>query len=81
MIDTDEYEKHYGMTYDKLLERFKDLDVEDYKDLLAETKQWRGVIYDAFYVIQTDGWNKNRADAINRLEKVLSKGWEGEVIE
>ena len=38
--------------------------------LLAEVKRLRGVIYDALYVLQTDGWNKNRADAINRLEKV-----------
>ncbi len=46
--------------------------------LLAEVKRLRGVIYDALYVLQTDGWNKNRADAINRLEKILIKGWEGE---
>ena len=46
--------------------------------LLAEVKRLRGVIYDALYVLQTDGWNKNRADAINRLEKILFKGWEGE---
>ena len=46
--------------------------------LRAEVKRLRGVIYDALYVLQTDGWNKNRADAINRLEKVLIKGWEGE---
>ena len=47
-------------------------------DLLAEVEQLREVIYDALYVLQTDGWNKNRADAINRLEKVLIKGWKGD---
>ena len=47
-------------------------------NLDAEVKRLRRVIYDALYVLQTDGWNKNRADAINRLEKVLIKGWEGE---
>ena len=47
-------------------------------ELLEEVKRMRGVIYDALYVLQTDGWNKNRADAINRLEKILIKGWEGE---
>ena len=46
--------------------------------LLAEVERLREVIYDALYVLQTDGWNKNRADAINRLEKVLIKGWKGD---
>ena len=41
------------------------------QELFAEVKRLRKVIYDALYVLQTDGWNKNRTDAINRLEKVL----------
>tara|TARA_Y100001972_G_C7567177_1_gene284749 strand:- start:12 stop:338 length:327 start_codon:yes stop_codon:yes gene_type:complete len=46
--------------------------------LLAEVKRLDGIIYDALYVLQSDGWNKNRADAINRLEKILFRGWVGE---
>ena len=46
--------------------------------LLEEVKQLREVIYDALYLLQTYGWNNNRADAINRLEKVFIKGWKGE---
>jgi len=46
--------------------------------LLAEIKRLRKVIYDALYVLQTDGWNKNRADAINRLERILINGLESE---
>jgi len=41
MIDTDKYEEHYGMTYEQLLKRYKDLEVDDYKDLLAEVKRLR----------------------------------------
>ena len=46
--------------------------------LLEEVKRLRKVIYDALYVLQTDGWNKNRADAINRLERILINGLESE---
>ena len=46
--------------------------------LLAEVKRLREVIYDALYLLQTYGWNNNRADAINTLEKVFIKGWKGE---
>jgi hypothetical protein len=41
MIDTDKYEEHYGMTYEQLLKRYKDLEVDDYKDLLTEVKRLR----------------------------------------
>ena len=41
MIDTDKYEEHYGMTYEQLLKRYKDLEVDEYKDLLAEVKRLR----------------------------------------
>tara|TARA_R100000781_G_C4048770_1_gene116721 strand:+ start:24 stop:281 length:258 start_codon:yes stop_codon:yes gene_type:complete len=37
MIDTDKY----GMTNEELLERFSNLSVDDYKDLLAEVKRLR----------------------------------------
>ena len=40
MIDTDKY----GMTNEELLERFSNLSVDDYKDLLAEVKRLRDVI-------------------------------------
>lgn len=36
-IDTDKY----GMTNEELLERFSNLSVDDYKDLLAEVKRLR----------------------------------------
>ena len=72
MIDTDKYER---LTMNDM----EHLELWEYsRKLFAEVKRMRGVIYDALYVLQTDGWNKNRADAINRLEKILIKGWEGE---
>ena len=37
MIDTDKY----GMTNEELLERYSNLSVDDYKDLLAEVKRLR----------------------------------------
>ena len=40
MIDTDKY----GMTNEELLERFSNLSVDDYKDLLAEVKRLRGLL-------------------------------------
>ena len=40
MIDTDKY----GMTNEELLERFSNLSVDDYKDLLAEVKRLRNHI-------------------------------------
>ena len=39
-IDTDKY----GMTNEELLERFSNLSVDDYKDLLAEVKRLRDEI-------------------------------------
>ena len=86
MIDTDKYEGHtpphwVWIDWIGLPATLKDVDknlMQDAPLLLAEVKRLRGVIYDALYVLQTDGWNKNRADAINRLEKILIKGWEGE---
>lgn len=41
MIDIDKYEGHYGMTNEELLERFSNLSVDDYKELLAEVKRLR----------------------------------------
>ena len=52
--------------------------LEQREELLTEVKRLREVIYDALYLLQTYGWNNNRADAINRLEKVFIKGWKGE---
>jgi len=40
MIDTDKY----GMTNEELLERFSNLSVDDYKDLLSEVKRLRNHI-------------------------------------
>tara|TARA_R100000808_G_C2052311_1_gene87301 strand:+ start:247 stop:444 length:198 start_codon:yes stop_codon:yes gene_type:complete len=42
MIDTDKY----GMTNEELLERFSNLSVDDYKELLAEVKRLRKGIID-----------------------------------
>lgn len=90
MIDTDKYEGHtegpwYITTWLKgdpneggVIPASNMYLFNDAPLLLQEVKRMRGVIYDALYVLQTDGWNKNRADAINRLEKILIKGWEGE---
>ena len=42
MIDTDKY----GMTNEELLERYSNLSVDDYKELLAEVKRLREAIAD-----------------------------------
>ena len=46
MIDIDKY----GMTNEELLERFSNLSVDDYKDLLAEVKRLREQL------IQAEDW-------------------------
>ena len=40
MIDTDKY----GMTNEELLERYSNLSVDDYKELLAEVKRLRKLV-------------------------------------
>ena len=41
MIDTDKY----GMTNEELLERYSNLSVDDYKEMLAEVKRLREEVY------------------------------------
>jgi len=56
MIDIDRYEEHYGMTYEQLLKRYKDLEVDDYKDLLAKVKRLR----------------EGRLDLINEVVRIIN---------
>tara|TARA_R110000824_G_scaffold1272_1_gene6658 strand:+ start:761 stop:991 length:231 start_codon:yes stop_codon:yes gene_type:complete len=74
MIDADKYETMTQHDLIEILNHWEQLAFQK----TNEVKRLRKVIYDALYVLQTDGWNKNRTDAINRLEKVLINGWEGE---
>tara|TARA_R100001460_G_scaffold11230_4_gene26389 strand:- start:1209 stop:1403 length:195 start_codon:yes stop_codon:yes gene_type:complete len=60
MIDTDKY----GMTNEELLERFSNLSVDDYKDLLAEVKRLREGIEHAL-ILSRD--NNERVDKLREL--------------
>lgn len=51
MIDT----KKYGMTNKELLERFSNLSVDDYKELLAEIQDWRTTAIQCLVAIDVGG--------------------------
>ena len=51
MIDTDKY----GMTYEELLERFSNLSVDDYKELLAEIQRCRMIATQCLVAIDVGG--------------------------
>jgi len=52
MIDTGKY----GMTNEELLERFSNLSVDDYKDLLAEVKRLRKDNYKLKRFVENIEW-------------------------
>ena len=59
MIDTDKY----GMTNEELLERYSNLSVDDYKELLAEVKRLR----EGILLILDNDLNPYIADALQEL--------------
>jgi len=66
MIDTDKY----GMTNEELLERFSNLSVDDYKDLLAEVKRLREWIEQAVDVWENCN-HEDRTDWFNNFCEVM----------
>ena len=76
MIDTDKYEGHYGMNYEELLERYSNLSVDDYKDLLAEVKRLRYWDEEMDRVIATLGehdWASSDGDVHDIVTHLLAE--------
>ena len=65
MIDTDKY----GMTHEELLERYSNLSVDDYKDLLAEVKRLREEVNTLNEIIDTE--RKKVYDIVQKLLEVI----------
>ena len=52
MIDTDKY----GMTNEELLERYSNLSVDEYKDLLAEVIRLKAKLFEAELWVNNDSY-------------------------
>tara|TARA_R100001079_G_C4300603_1_gene90986 strand:+ start:28 stop:252 length:225 start_codon:yes stop_codon:yes gene_type:complete len=69
MIDTDKY----GMTNEELLERYSNLSVDDYKELLAEVKRLREAFITA--VRHVGEHDLSRDDLFSKLDEDLFSLW------
>jgi len=53
---TEKMTEKYGMTNEKILERYANLSVDDYKDLLAEVKRLKAKLFEAELWVNNDSY-------------------------